>query len=80
MSPDKDVAYATNNLGPNFPAMALAGLLALLAGCVPSPPPSATARANLQNPQNADDMVSVSCRCPARGYDGRQSAASSIAG
>ena len=40
------------NLGRNISGMALAGLLALLAGCVPPTPPPAAARANLHNAQD----------------------------
>lgn len=43
------------NLGKNFPGLALAGLLAFLAGCVPPPPPPAAARANLHNPKDGED-------------------------
>jgi len=42
------------NLGSNFPGMALAGLLALLAGCV-SPSPSPRLAAAPANPRNAAD-------------------------
>jgi len=43
------------NLGKYFPGMALAGLLAFLAGCVPPPPPPAAARANLHNSKDGED-------------------------
>jgi len=43
------------NLGKTFSGMALAGLLAFLAGCVPPPPPPAAARANLHNSKDGED-------------------------
>ena len=46
---------ARTNLGRTLPGIALAAALAFLAGCVPAPPPSATARANLH--QSMDDGV-----------------------
>jgi TolA-binding protein len=43
------------NLGKKVSAMALAGLLAVFAGCVPAQTPSATARANLHSAQEVQD-------------------------
>ncbi len=44
------------NLGRNLAGMALAGLLAFLAGCVPPPAPSPVSRTNLHNTQDGNQI------------------------
>ena len=44
------------NLGRNLAGMALAGVLAFLAGCVPPPAPSPVSRTNLHNTQDGNQI------------------------
>ncbi|MGA2255255.1 MAG: hypothetical protein ABSG53_11380, partial [Thermoguttaceae bacterium] len=58
------------NLGKTFSGLVLAGLLALLAGCVPPSPPAPAARANLHNAQDNASLPPQSNAYPAAGNYG----------
>ena len=68
------------NLGRNLSGMALAGLLALSAGCVPSSAPSAAARANLHTPQDDANLSPPVSIYPPPGNYGQNGSQSYAAG
>src|SRR5208282_1658657 len=55
-------------LARRFPCTALAGLLVFFAGCMPAPPPSAVARANLHNNAQDLDQIPVTASVTESGY------------